>query len=515
MTIDGRAARRGLHGLARAIADLTPPNPRRALPLVTCGVVASVVAVAIRLDVFRHDLPMESAYQWGFTGEGLLAGNTSTVWTSQFLSRDSFMAISIPLSIAVTLGPYEWLRGHVRALTVTAVSALAGPVVVALALGLGSALGVEVAAKTLATVDYGASAITAGAGGALVSVLRRRWLTVAALAFVASGLLVHREMADWEHVCAFATGAATGAALEHAGRATRVRWRGSSRSRRLLAATGSVLALAVAALVMWQALASTFPPALPGAGPVGAVATAGTVPSPPHIFDLRYPTPSTGGDRRVLVVLPAGYDGSPDRFPAIEILHGRPGNPDDIVVALQVLALASQGPPSIVFAPDGHGPDGSDTDFADSSHVAAGAAVGPDLQRWANRTFRTSSWSAMGLSAGGYGAAYLGARADARYDAVCSIGGYFEARDPVFAGESDAVRSRASPIQHITPAGPRTLLVAGRDDADAVSEADRYQTALRAAHRDVTVSVIDGGHDWSLFRAGAGRCFAFFGQTPP
>jgi len=67
-----------------------------------------------------------------------------------------------------------------------------------------------VCARTLATVDYGASAMIAGAGGALVTVVRDRWFTAGAVAIVVGGLFVHGEIADWEHFAAFPVGVLAG-----------------------------------------------------------------------------------------------------------------------------------------------------------------------------------------------------------------------------------------------------------------------------------------------------------------
>ena len=72
--------------------------------------------------------------------------------------------------------------------------------------GLGSAVGVSFAGKVLSTLDYGASAITAGGGGAFVGLVRRRWLSRAAVIFVLAGLVVHHQMADWEHLVSFPVG---------------------------------------------------------------------------------------------------------------------------------------------------------------------------------------------------------------------------------------------------------------------------------------------------------------------
>ena len=126
-------------------------------------------------------------------------GHWATVATSQLLTRDPFMAISIALSLALMLGVYEMVAGWWRALVVTIVCALAGPLIVAAGLGIGSVLGNGFAGRTLSTLDYGASAVTAGAGGALVAVLAMRRLRDD----IDVRLRFFRDLVDAESVHAF------------------------------------------------------------------------------------------------------------------------------------------------------------------------------------------------------------------------------------------------------------------------------------------------------------------------
>src|SRR6202011_3132667 len=97
----------------------------------------------------------------GFSGRALLAGRFHTVVSSQLLTRDGFMLTSIVCSLAIMLGGYELLAGSRPAAIVAVAGAIAGPVVVALVLSAGSGLHMGFASKTLSTLDYGASAVTA------------------------------------------------------------------------------------------------------------------------------------------------------------------------------------------------------------------------------------------------------------------------------------------------------------------------------------------------------------------
>jgi S-formylglutathione hydrolase FrmB len=202
----------------------------------------------------------------------------------------------------------------------------------------------------------------------------------------------------------------------------------------------------------------------------------------------------------------------------VEVLHGRPGLPEDLLVGGDLLgALAAPGARDVIAVlPDGHGPAVADGDFADTSHQRLGAAMSDDLQAWVNATYRTNGrWGVTGLSAGGYGAAYLGSRRQGQYQAVCVMGGYFEAALPAFAGEPAAVRQLASPLRHATANGPATLLISWTADAEYAGDTDRYWAALQRAGQPVVRTVLTGGHDWASWRSALPLCLAYAADGRP
>jgi enterochelin esterase-like enzyme len=479
-------------------------------PVVTAAAVGAVLSTAVRLRVFDHELPLLTSLRYGFSGRSLTMGHWETLATSQFLSRDPFMAISIVCSLIFMLGMFEAVAGSVRTLVVAAVTAVAGPLTVAGGLALGQALGSGWAARTLSTIDYGASSVTAGAGGALVAVLGRRGVRVFAVLWVLGGLVAHHQLADWEHLSSFVVGYGLGRRL---GVASPVRWP-------LVRAYVARATAAVAVGVGFWAGSIGAVQALPvettharAAGPGAAAASA----SPARVEEASYPTPSLGGTRKVLVILPAGYDESRGRYPVVEFLHGSPGAPTDIVTGLDPLgaAAAVMAPAFIGLAPDGRGPVVSEGDFADTSRQRLGAAMSDDLRRWADTTFRTDGhWSVTGLSAGAYGAAYLASRTEGAYDAVCSLSGYFTARAPAFAGESRAVADAASPIRHVSARGPRTLVVTGIDDADGMGEAQNYLAALDRVGQPNERMFVPGAHQWDVWKGALPACMRFMLTSP-
>ena len=319
------------------------------------------------------------------------------------------------------------------------------------------------------------SAVTAGAGGALVAVIGNRKLRIVAVLWVVGGLLVHHQIADWEHLGAFTVGLGLGYLL------------GAPRERRLLlrrpvrlAGAGVALVVGSAAgalatgaavpaptlfvpLVTRSVLPSGMRRARPGAA--GSTTTSPAVPeSAPTVVGVSYPSPALGGNRSAFIVLPPGYNQGRRRYPVVELLHGYPGAPGDIISGLDPVAAEELPgmPPFVGVAPDGRGPVYADSWFADTSRQKVGTAVSTDLMEFVTHHFRTNGrWSVVGLSAGGYGAAYLGESRPGRYRSVCALSGVFVADTGAFADETRAGRLLASPMSHTNATGPRTLLIVG------------------------------------------------------
>jgi S-formylglutathione hydrolase FrmB len=179
------------------------------------------------------------------------------------------------------------------------------------------------------------------------------------------------------------------------------------------------------------------------------------------------------------------------------------------------LAHTSDLGPFIAVAPDGHGPAVEVGDWADTGLQHLGAAVSDDLRTWMESTLRTDGrWGVMGLSSGGYGAAYLGMRSPAMYQAVCAMSGFFEARSPAFAHESANARSQASPLFHASASRPRTLLFVGSGDTESLGYAKRYLQALQTAGQPGDLRIIPGSHDWPVWKTATPDCLRFL-LTPP
>jgi enterochelin esterase-like enzyme len=486
-------------------------------PVLTAAVTGAVLFTAVHFGVFTHGLPSTTSYARGFSPHGLEHGHWTKVLSSLLLTRDSFMAASMCLSLVILAGLYEMMAGTFRAVIVAAASVVAGPVGASALAALGSFLGWDVATRALSTIDYGASTICAGLGGALVALLGRRWLTVAAFAFVLSGLALHHQIADWQHLVCMPLGFVLGRSL---GRPTTDR----SNTRKLAgvalsASAVGVIAFDCAALASPATGAQIILAATSGLTPTTSGWTTQSGPSDPvRVVDSTYPSRALGRNQRVVVVLPAGYGdpGNHTLYPVVELLHGSPGSPDDWLANTQLLQYMSSGAVRAFIAviPDGHGPVVSDGDFADTSHQLLGTAMSRDLQTWSAAHYRTNgTWTVAGLSSGGYGAAYLGSRGG--YAAACPMSGYFTASPPALAGESAAVLYADSPLNFVSKDGPRTMIVYGSSDPEAVSEARRYVAAMSSVGQEHQVVVLPGSHEWAVWDAGLARCLPFLLANGP
>src|SRR5437763_2175585 len=419
------------------IQDQDTPRRRRALwpagfrihpPIITTLIISTIVATAWRTGVFHHDLGLTTEYQYAYSGRQVQAGHWSTLFTNQLLTRNTFMCLSICLSVLVFVGFYEALAGSVRAIVVIVVTGIVGPLGVEAGLGLGNVLGSTWAANTLSTLDFGASAITAGGAGAVVALLPWRWRRMVALLVVLSGLPLHHQLADWEHLISFTFGFGLGLVLgprparSPAGEAGGASAQQAPRTGRL---TPLAWVLLVPAAVLGVFASTTF------------ISTAASGSSVAQVIEATYPSAALHSNRRVMVVLPPGYGRSGQRYPVVEMLHGVPGGLEEAIGGLNMAPLSSQSKtPFIVVAPDGTGPAVGESDFANTSSQPMGTVTGPELRQWVDAHYPTNgTWDVTGLSAGGYGAAYLPTLSPGAYQAACPMSGFFTAEPPAFAGQ--------------------------------------------------------------------------------
>lgn len=464
-------------------------------PLFTIALIVCEIVTYLRLDPGGKLPPLRFDAD-AYSPRALVQGHFRLLATSTLLTYNIFMVVSICLSLLFAVGTYEVIAGHVRAIALSVVAAVLGPALVSAGLGLLVLMGSTWAETRLGTLDIGSSALIACCSGGVAGIARNKWFTTGLVLFLIGGLIVHHRIADWEHLLIFPVGLGLG------------RWWGRSRSpqrvtrRRRVGQVGALGALVAVGLV---GCAWIFPAAAVQHG------TNGQALSPQRVVDTFYPTPSLGGRRRVLILLPPGYDSTHNHYPVVELLHGYPGRPDDMfsLGQLQSTALDPGIAPFIAVIPDGNGPHHADSWFANIPSQRMGTAATNDLRPWVAKNFRiTSSWSYAGLSSGGFAAAYLPLVDTRPVHAVCGLSGYYTAYSVPFPhGTSQAARNVDSPIAHLDRAPHRVFLAYGRGDTRTAGEAARYAAALRKAGRQVTVVGYAGDHSWSVWRPAFRACF--------
>jgi hypothetical protein len=171
------------------------------VPLVTCVFVVVVVAIAA----------VDGALTPGRTSAAVLRRWSSTavtvpahpwrVLTSIPLTSGLRMTVGMGVVIVVLFGLAERFVGWRAAL----VAGVAGSVVATLVCDVAL---VASASSTAHTLDFGPSAVTAGAAGALARVTPVPLAIVLAIVTL-NGVVLHHQLPDWEHVVAFTVGLGT------------------------------------------------------------------------------------------------------------------------------------------------------------------------------------------------------------------------------------------------------------------------------------------------------------------
>jgi hypothetical protein len=285
-----------------------------------------VLATSVVTGSLWHNLPDRIGNAGGFGWPSLTAGRWWTIGTSFVLTRNWFMAVTMPVAILLALGTYEMLAGHRRALAVAILGHATGSVVIAVACGFLGWTTNPMLIRAAQNLDYGGSMVVAAAIGGIVSRLGSRKLIGAALLVSVLALLAHHQMADWGHLVALPTGLAAD----------------RFRRRRLVSVSFGLAVVLTAALLVSGAQAvdaAVNQVRFGGAGgaqPSGTtrVVSASRAPAlvPRHVAHGRvvhvaYLAHALDGRPETAdVYLPAHAHG---RLPVLVLLHGLPGTASD------------------------------------------------------------------------------------------------------------------------------------------------------------------------------------------
>lgn len=193
----------------REVADAGAGHGRRH-PVAAVAAAGVVIVVAVLTRPLAATLPLETAARWGWSADLVRRGDWWRLVTALPLTRDPFMLASMVLSLLVAVGVLERLAGWRRAAVTVTGGAIAGYLGVTAIVLVLRGLGLAAAGSWAQTLDYGASAGVAACAGAVAGLLHERVVTVALATVVAGGLVLHHQIADWEHAFAFvATGTLT------------------------------------------------------------------------------------------------------------------------------------------------------------------------------------------------------------------------------------------------------------------------------------------------------------------
>ncbi len=215
------------------------------------------------------------------------------------------------------------------------------------------------------------------------------------------------------------------------------------------------------------------------------------------------------------------------RFPAIELINGYPGQPQDWISVLGVTTTYQRllhdhvARPAVLVMPDPNGGTQISLQCLNVVHGPQDATyLAVDLQEYLARTLRVQpsgrAWGIAGYSEGGYCAANLALRYHARYGFAGVLSGYFRpsgdrlGRPPRTVDPFDGnvrLRLMNSPLTWVRTVPlsvrlPQFWLGAGGGNREDVAAAHAFQQGLLLRQPDLPVHLTaGGGHTMTTWRA--------------
>jgi hypothetical protein len=165
-------------------------------PWVAACAASSVIATALVTNAFVHEIPAHIGHDLGTGWPALRDARWWTLGSSFVLTRDWFMASTMPICLFASVSLYERRAGHARALAVVFIGHVSATVVASLVLAPLELTHAATLVRAADNIDYGASMAIAAALGALVGQVGDRRLTVLAYVCLVVGLAAHHQMSD-------------------------------------------------------------------------------------------------------------------------------------------------------------------------------------------------------------------------------------------------------------------------------------------------------------------------------
>ena len=234
--------------------------------------------------------------------------------------------------------------------------------------------------------------------------------------------------------------------------------------------------------------------------------------------------------RNVYVYLPPQYFQASYRnyrFPAIELLHGFPGTPQDWITVVGVTAMMQelisngQVKPAVLVMPDANGGRGISLQCLNQFHGPQDATyLAQDLPAYIAQTLRVmppgAAWGIAGYSEGGFCAANLGLKYGNNFGFSGVLSGYFVPSANQLAspprmvnpfGGSAKLKRENTPDDLILSLPPGTRiplfwLGVGSSDRSDLKNAQLFQQLLEIRQPGVPLKIVPGGgHTMITWRA--------------
>jgi enterochelin esterase-like enzyme len=243
---------------------------------------------------------------------------------------------------------------------------------------------------------------------------------------------------------------------------------------------------------------------------------------------LRLASPALGGRvQDVYVYLPPHYADHPNRrYPVMYLLHGVPGRPLAFMLTVRMgvvedeLYARRRAQPMILVMPSGSTGTFTDKEWANGVSAGEGWAtfVARDLVQTIDARYRTIAAqrgrAIAGLSEGGYGAVNIALHHPGEFRVVESWSGYERAANirAIFGRNLELVGAN-TPLDQISAVAPQlkrehTYFWFYSGTSDPLHQQNQtFATRLAALHVPHKYLVLNGGHNWALWRGNATRAF--------
>jgi enterochelin esterase-like enzyme len=231
--------------------------------------------------------------------------------------------------------------------------------------------------------------------------------------------------------------------------------------------------------------------------------------------------------RSVYVYLPPQYFQSAYRnyrFPAIELLHGFPGTPEDWITVVGVTAMmqqllnSGQAKPAVLVMPDANGGRTISLQCLNQNKGPQDATyLAQDLPEYISQRLRVEppgpAWGIAGYSEGGFCAANLGLKYGNRFGFSGVLSGYFVPSDNQMGNKMINPFANATARRENTPDDlvlslppgtkiPQFWLGVGSGDHSDFKNAQVFEQLLETRQPGVVLKVVaGGGHTMFTWRA--------------